>query len=100
MQSAYRKFSTETALLKVTNDILLNLELKKSTLYIGLELSAAFDTIVHDILLSVLENRLGLGHRVLSFIRSYLSGRSQKVLIGETFLLCNYLKRVFRKVLF
>ena len=78
-RSAYRKFlSTETALLKVTNDILIDLELRKSRLYTGLDLSAAFDTIDHDILLSVLENCLGIGHRVLSFITSYLGGKSKK----------------------
>ena len=85
-QSAYRMFfSTETALLKVTYDILLNLVLRESTLYIGLYLSAAFDTIDHDILLYVFENSLGIRHHVLSFIRSYLSGRSQKVLIDDIF---------------
>ena len=70
-------FPTDTALLKVTNDSLLNLVLRKSTLYLGLGLSTAIDTIDHDMLLSVLENSLGIGHRVLSFIRSYFGGRLQ-----------------------
>ena len=44
-RSAYRKFfSTETALAKATNDLLLTLDRTKSTFYIGLDLSAAFDT--------------------------------------------------------
>ena len=85
-QSACRKFlSAGTALLKITIDILLNLEMRKSTLYIGLDLSAAFDTINHDKLLCVPENGLGIEHRFLSFIRSYFSGRSQKVLIDDIF---------------
>ena len=86
LRSAFRKFfSTETALLIVTNETLLDSELRKSRLYIGLDLSAAFDTIDHDILLSILENCLGIGHRVLSFISRYLGGKSQNVLIGDTF---------------
>ena len=64
--SAFRKFySTENALLKVTNDMLLSLELKKSTFYTGLNLSAAFDTLDHEILLSILEVSLGFRGSVL-----------------------------------
>ena len=69
-------FSTETAHLKLTIDILLNLELRNNTRHIGLDISVAFVTIDHDILLSVLDNFLGMGHRVHSFIRSYFCGRS------------------------
>ena len=48
-QSAYRKFfSTETALAKFTNDLLLNLDRTKRTFYIPLDLSVAFDTLDHD----------------------------------------------------
>ena len=77
-------FSTETALVKVTNDLLLNLDRTKSTFYIGLDLSAAFDTLDHELLLSILETSLGFKDKVLSFLNSHLSSRSQKVLIdGE-----------------
>ena len=77
-------FATETALAKVTNDLLLNLDRTKCTFYIGLVLSAAFDTLDHELLLSVLETSLGFTDNVLSFLKSYLSSRSQKVLIdGE-----------------
>ena len=51
-QSAYRPFhSTETALLKAQSDILLNMDDQKVTLLVMLDLSAAFDTIDHSILL-------------------------------------------------
>ena len=54
-QSAYRPFhSTETALLKVQSDILLNMDDQKVTLLVMLDLSAAFDTIDHSILLETL----------------------------------------------
>jgi len=50
-QSAYRKYhSTETATLRVQNDILRNLDQRKCMLLVLLDLSAAFDTIDHNIL--------------------------------------------------
>ena len=58
-QSAYRQnYSTETALLKVTNDILLNMNNQRVTLLILLDLSAAFDTVDHDTMLRRLEYSL------------------------------------------
>ena len=52
MQSSYRKgHSTETALLRVVNDILMKTNSQEVTLLIMLDLSAAFDTVNHDILL-------------------------------------------------
>ena len=52
LQSAYKKHhSTDSALLKVKNDILLNTDAQKVTLLVLLDLSAAFDTVCRDILL-------------------------------------------------
>ena len=52
-QSAYRKHhSTETALLRVTNDIKLAMDSKKGTVLVLIDLSPAFDTIDHSILLN------------------------------------------------
>ena len=54
-QSCFRKYhSTETALLKVQNDILMSMDNKEVTLLVLLDLSAAFDTIEHSILLNIL----------------------------------------------
>ena len=51
-QSAYRKFySTETALLRIRNDLLLAIDKRKLSALVLLDLSAAFDTIDHGILL-------------------------------------------------
>ena len=72
--------STETALLKVKNDILLNMNKQHITLLVLLDLSAAFDTVQHNILLKAL-NTLGLRGRVSKWFRSYLSGRSQRILV-------------------
>ena len=60
-QSAYRKdHSTETALLKVQNDILMNMNRQHVTLLVLLDLSAAFDTVDHKILLHRLHASLGI----------------------------------------
>ena len=55
-QSAYRRFSsTETALLKVQNDILLNMDMQEVTLLVLLYLCAAFDTVDHSLILNALQ---------------------------------------------
>ena len=67
VQSAYREnHSTETALLKVKNDILLNMNKQHVTLLVLLDLSAAFDTVDHGILLEALK-KLGLGGNVFEW---------------------------------
>ena len=51
LQSAYRPYhSTETALIKIFDDLLLNLDNKKVILLSLLDLSVAFDTVDHNIL--------------------------------------------------
>ena len=78
-QSACREnHSTETALLKVKNDILLNMNKQLVTLLVLLDLSTAFDTVDHDILLTAL-NKRKLGGRAFEWFRSYLSGRCQRI---------------------
>ena len=70
----------ETALVKVANDILLNMNLQRVTLLVLLDLSAAFDTVDHAILLKRLTTDFGIGGKALEWLSSYLSGRSQRVL--------------------
>ena len=56
LQSAYRKdHGTETALLKVTNDILMEMNSQHAVLLVLLDLSAAFDTVVDSVLLRRLQ---------------------------------------------
>ena len=84
-QSAYRKYhSTETAILKIQNDILTSLNNKKMTALILLDLSAAFDTINHNRLLRRLKDRYGILGTPLAWLNSYLKNRFQFVAI-DTF---------------
>ena len=74
LQSAYRKFhSTETALLKLTNDIMETIDSGKITILTALDMSAAFDTLDHVTLLHRLQHTFGLSGFVISWIRSYLT---------------------------
>ena len=78
LQSAYRSHhSTETALLKVKNDLLMNMNKGHVSLLVSLDLSAAFDTVD-------LQTELGVCGSALSWFKSYLEGRSQRICIKET----------------
>ena len=84
LQSAYKQNeSTESALLKVKNDILLNMEARKVTLLVLLDLSAAFDTVRHDTLLNRLKSRFGVDGKALEWFASYLADRTQRVTVND-----------------
>ena len=81
-QSAYREnHSTETALLKVNSDIMNALNSKKDVILVMLDLSAAFDTLDHSILLHRLQYRFGVNGTALHWFKSYLSDRTQSISI-------------------
>jgi len=83
-QSAYRsKHSTETALLYTVNNICRSADEGDCTLLISLDLSAAFDTVDHNLLISRLDNSFGKRGNFLSWINSYITERSQFVRIGR-----------------
>ena len=82
VQSAYRSnHSTETALLRVYNDLLLAVDNGDGALLVLLDFSAAFDTIDHGILLRRLASRFGIRGNALKWMESYITGRHQAVLI-------------------
>jgi len=68
-----------TALLKVMNDFLLNMDKQHVTILVYFDLSAPFDTVDQSILLNRLLSKLGLNGTALAWFRSYLSCRSQRV---------------------
>jgi len=83
-QSAYRRhFSTETALLIVHNDIVRAVDRGDLVPLVLLDLSAAFDTVDHGCLLSVLEHRFCVDGNALEWFQSYLSDRSQTYIAGQ-----------------
>jgi len=84
-QSAYKRYhSSETALLRVHNDILRSIDNGESVILVLLDLSAAFDTVNHEVLLCRLSTRYGLCGSVLKWFTSYLTNRTQYVDICGT----------------
>ena len=83
-QSAYRRgHSTETALPRVKNGIAETLDKKCTTILVMLDLSAAFDSVVHELLMTRLEQSFGITDKALAWLRSYISERNQKVVVGS-----------------
>jgi hypothetical protein len=82
-QSAYRaRHSTETALLRVKTDIMAEMDVGKAVFVVLLDLSAAFDTVDHQILLDCLSTQFNITGVALKWIRSYLRDRSFRVSTG------------------
>jgi len=80
LQWAYRQHrSAKTALLKVKNNILMNMEDRRVMLLVLLDLSAAFDNVDHGILLDRLQFDFGISDSALNWIESYLSNRTQRI---------------------
>ena len=71
-QSAYQEhYSTGTSFIKLNNDILWTMERQHMTAIVILDLSAAFNTVDHDILLQILEQNFGLCHKALICFQNY-----------------------------
>ena len=76
-QSTYRSnYSCETSLVKLVNDILWDFENQKAVSLISLDLSAAFDTVDHEVLLDVLSTRFGVSGHAYNWFSSYLRPRN------------------------
>ena len=84
-QSGYKTgHSCETLLVRLVNDLYLNLDITKCTVLLLLDLSAAFDTVDHGILLDILFREIGLRGSVLKWFESFLKGRQQAITINGT----------------
>ncbi len=74
-QSGFRpQHSTETALVKVVNDLLLSCDTGSLSLLLLLDLSSAFDTIFYDLLITR-PSAVGISSTALSWLSSYLYDR-------------------------
>ena len=72
-QSAYRaNHSCETSLLKLCNEILWAMERQEIMALKALDISAAFDTVDHSVLLNVLHNQFGITGKALKWCDTYL----------------------------
>ena len=83
--SAYRKnYSYETTLLHLTEDWRAGLDNNELVAVISLDLSKAFDCVPHKLLLAKLK-AYGVAENGIALLQNYLSGRSQRVKIGDKF---------------
>ena len=69
--------------MRTCNDILLDMNKQYVVLLVFLDLSEAFDTMDHDVFLNRLEHRFGILNSALSWVRSYLTNRTQRIVIGN-----------------
>ncbi len=84
-QSGFKTLhSTESALLKVVNNILLATDTGDCVILVLLDLTAAFDTVDHEILISRLEQWVDIKGIALQWFRSYLKGRTFCVNCGDS----------------
>ena len=80
--SAYKAHhSNETTPVKVFNDIMLNVDSGLGSFLILLDLSSAFNTINYNLLCTIFERHLGISGIALKLLKSFLTGRSQAVII-------------------
>lgn len=85
-QSAYRaNHSCETSVLKLVNDLLWKLENQEACALVAIDLSAAFDTVNHQVALAVLEKKFGVTGSSLKWFESYLRDRRFKVSVDDVF---------------
>ena len=99
-QSAYRPgHSTETALLKVVDDLFLSLNKGNISVLALLDFSSAFDTIDHTILVHRLHTDFGFTDTVLQWFSSYLTDCTHYVYLIIALLLLLY-TQVFLRVQF
>ena len=85
-QLAYcQYYTTETSLINTTNDILWGMENQEVTMMLILDLSAAFDTVDHFILLKILHKSYGFCDQALKWFNTYLQPRWLKVCIDGNY---------------
>ena len=78
-----RNHSCETLLLKLVDDILVATDKKLGVVVMIIDLSAAFDTVDHQLLLNILQNKYRISGSALRWLKSFITGRSQRVRVGD-----------------
>ena len=81
-----QKYSCETSMVKLVNDLLWSMERKEATAVAVIDLSATFDTVDHNILIDILHETFGIGDKALRWFQSYLENRYCKVKFGKDYL--------------
>ena len=77
--------STESILIKITNDILIASDRKTATVLLLLDLSSAFDTVDVNVLLNILHQDIGIRGSALQWFRSFLTDRTMRIKINNSF---------------
>jgi len=82
-QSGFRRvYSTETAIIRILSDLLDAVDRNDTAMLVSLDLTAAFNSVDHGILLERLRVTYIVDNSVLAWFRSYLAGRRQHVRRG------------------
>ena len=85
-QYGYKKgHSTESILVKISNDILIASDQKTATVLLLLDLSAAFDTVDVKVLINILFEEIGIRGSALQWFKAFLMNRSMRVKINNSF---------------
>src|ERR1043165_4904904 len=85
LQSGFRKnHSTETLLVRLLSDFYAAMDSSQITLLALFDVSSAFDTVDHSILLQRLSVSFGLTGKPLEWLRSFLSDRTNCVVVGSS----------------
>ena len=79
-----RHHSCETLLLKLVDDILLAVDRKFGIIVLIIDLSAAFDTVDHKLLLNILRSKYKIVGSALEWVKCFLTNRTQRVKIGKS----------------
>ena len=89
LQSAYKPLhNCETGLMRVHNDILVAIDKRHCVMLLLLDLSAAFDTVDHDILVTRLHSKYSLSGIAIEWFGSYLTNRLQFAFVEGCRLKC------------
>ena len=74
--------SCTTQMIPFANDLALAINNKSRTDIVYFDFAKAFDSVSHDLILHKLKNEFNIDGRMLNFIKSYLQGRQQQVVVG------------------